>query len=552
MTRRLLGALLLAGAMALAAGPVYAHGFGERYDLPIPLDYFLVGAAGAVALSFVVVGLFVRRRPGPFDYPRIDLLAIPWLGRVLGRPPLPNLVRLLSVAAFGLIAGTALFGIDRPIENLAPTVVWVLWWVGMGYISALLGNVWMLINPWKISFEWAQALTGVPAKARERGRFAYPEELDVWPAVVIFLAFAWLENVYPDAAQPQKLGVLVVLYSLVTWAGMAAFGKHEWLRRGEAFSVLFGLFARFSPTEVRSAGADRCAACAGCGKTPILTFPRGAGGRDDLPDGCVDVGSPHERERQRDAGGGLTPGCVDCYECFEAAPADERRLNLRPYAVGLAQPTGTTTAMALFVVLALATVTFDGLTETSAWVDVQNAVWPVAELAGARAVQAIDTAGLLMLPALFAAVFLAFSSGVRSLSGEGTSVTAVARGFVLSLVPIALAYNLAHFISFLLIQGQLVIPLASDPFGFGWDLFGSAGYRLNIGVIDARTTWFISVAAIVVGHIASVYVAHETALRRVPDGARALRGQYPMLLLMVLYTATSLWIIAQPIVNDPS
>ena len=520
MTYRLLAALMLAGAAGLAAGPIYAHGFGERYDLPIPLDYFLVGAAGAVALSFVVVGLFVRRRPGPFDYPRIDLLATPWLGRALGRPPLPSMVRLLSVAVFGLIVATALLGVNRPIENLAPTVVWVLWWVGMGYVSALLGNVWMLINPWKITFEWAQALIGGDG---ERGAFDYPERLDVWPAVVIFLVFAWLENVYPDAAQPQKLGILVVLYSLVTWAGMAAFGKHEWLRRGEAFSVLFGLFARFSPTEVR---VDRCE-----GDGPSTGSGRTSG-----------IGSGRLADRK---------SCVDCYECFEAAPADKRRLNLRPYAVGLMRPAGTTTAMALFVVLALATVTFDGLTETSAWVDVQNAVWPVAELTGARAVQAIDTAGLLLLPALFAVVYLAFSWGVRSLSGERASVTDVAKGFVLSLVPIALAYNLAHFISFLLIQGQLVIPLASDPFGFGWDLFGSAGYRLNIDVIDARTTWIISIAAIVVGHIVSVYVAHEAALRRVADGSRALRGQYPMLMLMVLYTATSLWIIAQPIVNDP-
>ena len=516
MTRKILSALLLAAAMGLAAGPVYAHGFGERYDLPIPLDYFLAGAAGAVALSFVVVGLFVRRRPGPFGYPRIDLLAVPWLGRALGSRLLLWPIRLLSVTVFALIVTTALFGVNRPIENLAPTVVWILWWVGMGYVSALLGNVWMLINPWKITFEWVQALIGRDGDDGEGGAFAYPEGLDVWPAVAIFLVFAWLENVYPDAAQPQKLGMLVVLYSLVTWAGMAAFGKHEWLRRGEAFSVLFGLFARFSPTEVR---VDRCE-----GDGPST----GSGRLVDRED------------------------CVDCYECFEAAPTDKRRLNLRPYAVGLVQPTGTTTAMALFVVLALATVTFDGLTETSAWVDVQNAVWPVAELAGGRAVQAIDTAGLLLLPALFAAVYLAFSSGVRSLSGERASVADVAKGFVLSLVPIALAYNLAHFISFLLIQGQLVIPLASDPFGFGWDLFGNAGYQLNINVIDARTTWFISVAAIVVGHIVSVYVAHETALRRVADGSRALRGQYPMLLLMVLYTATSLWIIAQPIVNEPS
>ena len=525
MTRRLLAGLLLAGAAGLAAGPIYAHGFGERYDLPIPLDYFLVGAAGAVALSFVVVGLFVRRRPGPFDYPRIDLLATPWLGRALGRPPLPSMVRLLSVAVFGLIVATALFGANRPIENLAPTVVWVLWWVGMGYVSALLGNVWMLINPWKITFEWAQALIGGDG---ERGAFDYPERLDVWPAVVIFLVFAWLENVYPDAAQPQKLGILVVLYSLVTWAGMAAFGKHEWLRRGEAFSVLFGLFARFSPTEVRSAGADRCAACAGCEKTPILAFPRGAGGRDDLP-----------------------TGCIDCYECFEAAPAGERRLNLRPYAVGLVRPGGHDDG--------------DGPVRRAgagdrhlrrADRDLRLGRRPERRLAGRgagrrprrpgdrhRRTAAAPGPVRRRLPRLLLGRQEPLRrEGVRD--GRRKGVRPVPGPDRARLQPGPL-----HLL--LLIQGQLVIPLASDPFGFGWDLFGSAGYRLNIDVIDARTTWIISIAAIVVGHIVSVYVAHEAALRRVADGSRALRGQYPMLMLMVLYTATSLWIIAQPIVNEP-
>ena len=102
--------------------------------------------------------------------------------------------------------------------------------------------------------------------------------------------------------------------------------------------------------------------------------------------------------------------------------------------------------------------------------------------------------------------------------------------------------------SLLLIQGQLIIPLASDPFGFWWDLLGTADYRVNIGVINAKVAWFIAVGAIVLCHIISVYVAHVVALRRVADHALAIRGQYPMLLLMVLYTATSLWILAQPIV----
>jgi len=369
----------------------------------------------------------------------------------------------------------------------------------------------MLVNPWKITFEWAQAMMGGPSSTRGWGMFRYPERLDVWPAVAIFLAFAWLENVYTDAAQPQKLGTLILLYSLVTWAGMAVFGKHQWLRSGEAFSVLFGFFARFSPTEVRSADTVACGTC---------------------DQGCAAWG-----------------GCVDCYECFEAAEPHRRELNVRPHAVGLTRPGEVSTATAVFVLLALATVTFDGLTATSAWVDLQTAVYSTAELIGTNTVQTIDTAGLLLLPLVLIAVYLGFSWAIRELSGERVAVQEVARAFVFSLVPIVLAYNMAHFISLLLIQGQLIIPLASDPFGSGWDLFGSADYRLNIGVINAKITWFISVVTIVLGHIISVYVAHVVSLRRTVDHSRALRSQYPMLVLMVFYTVTSLGIIAQPIVS---
>jgi hypothetical protein len=308
-----------------------------------------------------------------------------------------------------------------------------------------------------------------------------------------------------------KLGILILLYTTVTLGGMAAFGKHTWLRHGEAFSVLFGFFSRFSPTEVRVSDPRVCRTC-------------------DVE--CDLAGA----------------GCVDCYQCFETAPPESRELNLRPFAVGLAYPSRVSVATAVFVILALATVTFDGLTATPGWVDFQTAVYRAASLTGANAVTVIDTAGLVLLPVVFLSVFLVFSWAIRRLSGEPVPVADVAKGFVFSLVPIALAYNLAHFLSLLLIQGQLIIPLVSDPFGRGWDLFGTADYGLNIGVINAKFAWYISVAAIVAAHIISIYIAHVIALRRIPNHLMALRGQYPMMLLMVLYTATSLWIIAQPIV----
>jgi hypothetical protein len=95
----------------------------------------------------------------------------------------------------------------------------------------------------------------------------------------------------------------------------------------------------------------------------------------------------------------------------------------------------------------------------------------------------------------------------------------------------------------------LAIPLASDPFGLGWDLFGTTLHRIDIGIIDARTVWLVAVGAIVIGHIVATWLAHETALDIFPDSRAARLSQAPVLVLMVAYTMLSLWILAQPIVE---
>ena len=510
--KRLALGALLAVVAALTLRPAYAHGFGERYDLPVPLNMFLVGAAATVGLSFVVIGFFVHRRSGSFSYPRYNLIGPRWINAALTGRISVLTVKGLGVAVLALVVATGLFGTDSAIDNLSPTFVWIIWWVGMGYVTALMGNLWALVNPWKTSFEWAERLIGSGTRGREAALFRYPERWDVWPALLLFLAFAWTENVYSGAAVPFKLALLVLLYSAITWAGMLAFGKHQWLRHGETFSVLFGFFARFSPTEVR---VDDGRLCRACGMECYLA----------------------------------EDGCVDCYECFERASPDRREFNLRPFAVGLALPRPVSAGTAFFVILALATVTFDGLTATPLWVDIRTELLSPASAFGVDPLKVVDTLALVLFPVLFFAVYAAFSWAIRQLSGQRVPVDQVVRAFVFSLDPIALAYNTAHFLSLLAIQGQLIFPLVSDPFGFGWDLFGTSDYRIDITVVNAKFIWFMSVSAIVLGHIVSVYLAHVVSLRRMADHSMALRSQYPMLVLMVFYTATSLWIIAQPIVK---
>ena len=125
----------------------------------------------------------------------------------------------------------------------------------------------------------------------------------------------------------------------------------------------------------------------------------------------------------------------------------------------------------------------------------------------------------------------------------------VAGYFILSLIPIAIAYHLAHYFSYLLIAGQYIIPLVSDPLGLGWNLFGTIEYRIDIGIVNAKFVWYLAVVAIVFGHAMAVYVAHFMAIRVFFDRKSALRSQFPMLVLMVLYTMISLWILSQPIIS---
>ena len=110
-------------------------------------------------------------------------------------------------------------------------------------------------------------------------------------------------------------------------------------------------------------------------------------------------------------------------------------------------------------------------------------------------------------------------------------------------------YFVAHYFSLLMVAGQFIIPLSSDPFGYGWNLFGTMLYRIDIGIVDAKLVWYLSVIAIVTGHIVAVWVGHVTAFALFRDADTARRSQYPMLGLMVAYTMLSLWILAQPIVE---
>ncbi len=117
--------------------------------------------------------------------------------------------------------------------------------------------------------------------------------------------------------------------------------------------------------------------------------------------------------------------------------------------------------------------------------------------------------------------------------------------FLLSLVPIAFVYVVAHYFSLFVIQGQFAIPLLSDPLGKGWDLLGTADVVPDLAAISPTTTWYVQVGALVAGHVAGLALAHDRAVAIFPERSNALRSQYAMLSLMVLYTVGGLWVLSR-------
>jgi hypothetical protein len=449
---------------------VIGHGIGNVQDLPVPAWLFYWGAATVLVVSFVLLGVLWRE----------PLLAARERGRALS-PTLSRAVlgllrialQVVSVALFGLVFAAALFGDTDPFRNLAPTWIYVIFWLGVPALSVVFGNVWRALSPWRAiadAFVWLRERAGQEAQPLAE----YPERFGRWPGAVALFAFIALELAYSDPASPRALAFAIALYTYVALFGMAAFGRDTWEENGEGFAVLFRLFARIAPLH-----------------------------------------------------------------------AVEGRIHVRWPLTGLAGAEKAAGTLA-FVAVMLGSVLFDGYSRTTTWQDLAARVegpYVVEQPGIGELLVTLLTLGGLLLAILVVALAYAAACAVarwmvnapRSLEGE----------FLRSLVPIAFVYLVAHYFTLFVTQGQFAIPLLSDPLGKGWDLFGTADFVPNLAVVSPNTTWYVQVGALVAGHVAGLAVAHDRAVTIFPERGAALRSQYAMLALMVLYTVGGLWVLSR-------
>jgi hypothetical protein len=479
-----LAGLVTAAVLATAAvgGALWpqtasAHALIGKQDLPVPEWLFIYGTLVILVVSFV--GLLIGWREPRFQ--ETDERPLERFSRVVTSRPVEILAGLLGVALLVLVVYSGIDGTEAPDRNFSLTFVFVTFWIGLVLLSAIFGEVFRALSPWRAIGRFVSWVFLKVAGQRAPAPLTYPERLGRWPAVAGLLAFLFLYLIWGQSGfsasglTPRTVAVASLVYSAYTLLAMSLFGVDKWVERGETFSVYFGMFATLSPLGLRDGRIVR---------------------RRWLTGGTQWSGPAGSLALVLVAIGGTT---------FDGAQEGV-----------LKEPINS-----LFQTL------------NDAGMD------PVTSLRVTSLVYL--TVCLLAVAAIFWAGILGMRIVERKLSARELG-KAFAHAFIPIALAYIVAHYFSYFVY--LEQAQFTF-LLSDPLGTGANIFGTAGSGIDYGVIDANTIWYVQVGALVTGHVLALVLGHDRALKIWGNTRDASWSQVWMLVMMMFFSVLGLVLLSQ-------
>jgi len=380
------------------------------------------------------------------------------------------------------------------------------------------GKAWCYVCPWDALAGWAEG------GGRSSLGLVWPRVLrNIWPATLLFIALTWVELGFSVTMKPRATAWFALAMLAMAFVSAFLFERKSFCRYGCLVGRISGLYALFSPVEVRARDQGVCRDC-----------------------------SSHACYRGSEKGqacptfqylGSMTQNtyCISCMECVKTCDHDNVALNLRPWAEDLRLHTRPRSDEAYLALLMLSLTGFHGLTMTGAWGRMTD--WMQASLGIGEALAfTVGMAAIMLGPIALYALLVAIS---RLMGGASGPYREHFVRFAYGLLPIALFYHLAHNSEHLMMEGQRLLALLSDPFGWEWNLFGTAQWSIG-PLVHAQTLWAIQVLLVLVGHVYSLWATHRVAGGLYGEARAVRRSQFTMLAAMVMFSVFSLWLLKQP------
>ena len=211
---------------------ILAHGIGGRLDLPIPLLYFTLAGITVLVVTFAMLS-------ARWHEPRLQQPT----GRVVDLPPWMRLggriFSALSVVLLAVMVLSGFLGSDDALENPAPVMVYVGLWLVVPFLSALVGDFYQAIAPWRVLARWL--------RVDQAGRRGISDRIGYWPAASVLFAFTWWELVSPVGSDPWWLAVVALVYTLYMLVTIGLWGSESQLTAWDGFGAYNYLMGAIGP-----------------------------------------------------------------------------------------------------------------------------------------------------------------------------------------------------------------------------------------------------------------------------------------------------------------
>ena len=482
-----------------------------------------------LSTTFIMLGfLYIKGgKKDKTDYPRFNLFRFKIIKRVFMARPFQFLLQLPLVLGFILVIVTGFLGNQNPGRNFATVATWTIWWAGIIFLILFLGASWCLICPWSAISDWIERVSFWKRKDGMSLKYKWPHALKSRHTMTaFFVVVTWLELGIFITYSPRITAFFAFLMILLILITAMIFRKKSFCRYVCFVGGIVGVYSNLAPLEVRSKDKKVCDDCKT--KDCVRGNPKG------YP--CPIYVYPGGMDKNTD--------CILCTECFKTCPPENMSLNLRPFFTDLTRGYKGRFDEAILILTILGLTIYHGFTMLPVWFS-----W------------AVDTmkSNYFLYITVFSVFLIAFvvvpigvhylvSYLTRVLSGnKEIPLRKVFVQYAYAFIPVAFFYHLSHNISHLNMEGLKIVPVLSDPFGWGWNIFGTSGVKASM-LMSMVTIKDVQFAVILIGLIVSILISHRISLRLFSDEKKAIKIMLPVVIAILGYSFINMLVLIFPMV----
>ncbi len=455
---------------------------------------------------------------------RYDLLENESIKSIFKNRKTQFLFQLPAVLLLVLVVFAGFFGIQNSNKSLATISIWVIWWSLLIVSLALVGRFWCFMCPFGAVGDWAQRRTFYK---KVNDIFSLNRKLpdkfrNLSLAAVFFLVITWADFQFNLVNSPLFTAYFIVVLLAFVVIISILFERRSFCRYVCPITGLIGLYSMFAPFELRAKEKETCKTCKekycisgneNGYECPVFEYP-----------GTMDKNTH----------------CILCTECVKTCHKNNISFNLRSFAGELLTMTRTRMDEALFILVLLGVTVFQTLIMIRPWTGFTRDLMSYTG-AGYDSVRFI----LFITAAVFPILIYSIAIGISKLLILKGSFKDIFTTYAYSIIPLGLMMHLSHNIRHLLEEGKGLIPVLSDPFGFGWDLFGTSGY-MPAPLLGSNNILLIQWMLMLIGFGFSVSVGKNISRKMFRGNDSA---YIPVLIFVIVFFIFNLWMVGQPIMH---